>query len=252
MAESQTRESFMIYVINLFADKFGNQAILKGGMELRLLNCPRHTNDVDYTFIPYESKKDVLTLIKHTLEGIPGVDIEISINSKCIVCRLSREGVRIQVEINVSQECKSEELSTMDISKIHQQQGRIIRAMSLDTSLAFKLAAWNERRLIRDLYDIYFIVSLADIKPNIDILRSRLLEVVPAKGNKSKKRSMSIPEFIKEIEDQIKSLNQKSIDDELKDYLPQSQLPGLEYKIKISLSKIIEYLSQESQTDIRS
>lgn len=242
MTESSEREAFMIYVINLFADRFGNHAILKGGMELRLLNCPRHTNDVDYTFIPFDSKNDVRTILEGELKDLSGIDVDISLNSKCLVCRLSRQGVRVQVEINASLKCKSEELSTMEISKMHQQQGRIIRAMSLDTALAFKLAAWNERRLARDLYDIYFIDTLAGIHPDKEMLKERLLKVLPARGGKSKKKSMTLEDLAEEIEGQIQTLDQVLIESGLRDYLPHDYLPGLEYKIKISLGRIVEYI----------
>jgi predicted nucleotidyltransferase component of viral defense system len=242
MAESRDHEAFMIYIINLFADKFKNHAVLKGGMELRLLNCPRHTNDIDYTFVPFSSKKEVRALLQKELDGLEGIRAELSLNSKCLVCRLRREGVRIQVEINAARECKSEEMSTMDISKTHQQQGRIIRAMRLDAALAFKLAAWNERRIARDLYDIYFISTLADIRPDRAVLEERLSEVTPPKGVKGGKKSMTVEEFTAELEGQIKSMDVKALKKQLMDYLAPDHLPGLDYKIKVSLGSIVEYL----------
>jgi hypothetical protein len=39
-------EKLMIEVIHFLSDQFPNQAILKGGMELRLIDCPRYTNDL--------------------------------------------------------------------------------------------------------------------------------------------------------------------------------------------------------------
>jgi predicted nucleotidyltransferase component of viral defense system len=58
-AESRDTESRMVWIINQLADKFGNHAILKGGMELRLFDCPRYTNDLDYIFIPFASKNEI-------------------------------------------------------------------------------------------------------------------------------------------------------------------------------------------------
>ena len=33
---------------------------MRGGMVLRILGCERFTNDLDYVFVPYRSKKDVV------------------------------------------------------------------------------------------------------------------------------------------------------------------------------------------------
>lgn len=52
MTEIDDSEGLMVWLMNYLADTFGHSAILKGGMELRLLYCPRHTNDIDYVFIP--------------------------------------------------------------------------------------------------------------------------------------------------------------------------------------------------------
>jgi predicted nucleotidyltransferase component of viral defense system len=47
MIEVNDTLGLMVWLINFLADRFGNKAILKGGMELRLLDCPRYTNDID-------------------------------------------------------------------------------------------------------------------------------------------------------------------------------------------------------------
>ncbi|TFG65851.1 MAG: hypothetical protein E4H28_03325, partial [Gemmatimonadales bacterium] len=65
-------------------------------------------------------------------------------------------GIKTQIEVHVAAECETEELSTMALARANNQQGRIIRVMSLPVALAHKLAAWNERRLMRDLYDAWF------------------------------------------------------------------------------------------------
>ncbi len=37
------------------------------------------------------------------------------------------------------------------------QPSRVVRVMAPGAALAHKLAAWNERRLVRDLYDAWFL-----------------------------------------------------------------------------------------------
>ncbi len=47
-------DSVFVWLIHRISDEFEDHAILKGGMELRLLNCPRSTNDLDYIFVPQD------------------------------------------------------------------------------------------------------------------------------------------------------------------------------------------------------
>ena len=67
METFKSTEALLSWIIDFFAQKFGNSAILKGGMSLRLMHSPRYTNDVDYVFIPFDSKKDVKTLVEEAL-----------------------------------------------------------------------------------------------------------------------------------------------------------------------------------------
>ena len=64
MEKFKSTEELLAWIIDFFAISFGNSAILKGGMSLRLLHSPRFTNDVDYVFIPFDSKKDVKQIIE--------------------------------------------------------------------------------------------------------------------------------------------------------------------------------------------
>ena len=82
MIDVKTQQSLMVWLINYLADSFGNSAILKGGMELRLLDCPRFTNDIDFIFVPYSSKKDVSKIVLETLKKVPGLNMKIKIGLK--------------------------------------------------------------------------------------------------------------------------------------------------------------------------
>ena len=70
MDNIESDEALRIFIINHLAEKMGAHAILKGGMVLRLLESPRYTNDLDYIFVPFKSKKDIVDLIKSALEEI--------------------------------------------------------------------------------------------------------------------------------------------------------------------------------------
>ena len=60
-------ERLFLWVVHRFSELFGAQAILKGGMALRLLDCPRSTTDLDYIFVPFESKRDIESELRAAL-----------------------------------------------------------------------------------------------------------------------------------------------------------------------------------------
>jgi predicted nucleotidyltransferase component of viral defense system len=231
----------MVVIINQLADKFATNAILKGGMELRLLDCPRFTNDLDYVFVPYSSKKDIKDLICKALKEIPNLDVSYSVNSKCIRYLVKYDTIKVQIEINVALECKSQELTTASLARLKNQPSRIIRVMELSSALAHKLAAWNERGLIRDLFDAYYLAVILQVSPDKDLLRHRLAHTENRRGS-GKKTSMSLPVFIEKLKAEATRLSQKMIEAELRDYLTNYELPGLDKKIIAGIHKIIELL----------
>ena len=112
--------------------------------------------------------------------------------------------------------------------------------MEYTESLSHKLAAWNERRLLRDIYDIYYYYSILNITPNISVLKKRLKNVVSI-GKSKKKEEVSLFDFSRELKDYSNKLKQENLF-ELSDYLPQSELVGLHMKIKGALGEIVNIL----------
>jgi predicted nucleotidyltransferase component of viral defense system len=151
---SKSIEKLVVDLMHLLADTSPNQGILKGGMELRLLDCPRYTNDLDYVFIPFESKTDLSDLIANALKQIPGVTVQVLMHSTCIRYLIEKDTIKVQLEANVDKYCKSKALSTSSLASGNKLLPRIIHVMSFPVSLANKLTAWNERGLIRDLFDL--------------------------------------------------------------------------------------------------
>src|SRR3989338_2002492 len=159
MDNIESDEALRIFIINHLAEKMGAHAILKGGMVLRLLESPRYTNDLDYIFVPFKSKKDIVDLIKSALEEINcSVNFNLhSTSARFMVKFENKRGVfKTQIEANVDVACEAEAISTGDLAIHYNQLPRIVRVMKLNVALAHKLAAWNERNLIRDLYDAFF------------------------------------------------------------------------------------------------
>jgi predicted nucleotidyltransferase component of viral defense system len=239
-------EGLMVFIMELFAEKFGNHAILKGGMELRLLDCPRSTNDLDYVFVPYGSKNEIKKMILSALQKVPGLDVEHTVHSTCIRYIVARGTTRVQIEANAATDCKSEALSTASLANARNLQPQIIRVMSLDCALSHKLAAWNERRLIRDLYDASFMKNTLGVSPDMDTLRQRL-RFIHRRNTKNFKTEMSLADFIETLETAIGLLDQKSVEAELGDFFAPGQLPGLSMKIRVGIENILSFLKQQDE-----
>lgn len=256
MENIKSDEGLRIYIMGFLSDALGEHVILKGGMVLRLLNCPRYTNDLDYLFVPYKSKKQIPPLLEKALANVPGLIFEYrlhSTNAQFDVTLQNANGVyKTQIEINVADECASQPLSTGDIALSYDLDAHIIRVMRYDIMLAHKLAAWNERRLIRDLYDIYFIYKFLDELPDITTLKQRLEIIHYAKrvGSIQKPRKMELNEFLIILETEAKGLTEKAVENELRDYFNLGELVGMDKKIKIAILQLIEAMREkESQNE---
>jgi predicted nucleotidyltransferase component of viral defense system len=233
-------EALMVRLINLLADAFPGKAILKGGMELRLLNCPRFTNDLDYVFIPFASKKDIAGPVVDALRKDPALTIEHSMHSTCLRIIASTALARVQIELSVAQECKSQEITTADLARVYHLQGRVIRAMSLDVALAHKLAAWVERNLMRDLYDVYFMRELLGVLPDKMTLSHRLAKIKYQVARKRGPQSMTLPQFAQCLREYAQHIDLKMVHDGLADIIDKSELPGLDFKIRKAIIGIAE------------
>lgn len=232
----QKREEIMTTIMNLFSQTFREHAVLCGGMVLRLLECPRLTNDLDYTFIPYSSKKEIKESVIETLSKIPGADMSYTMNSKCLRVILSVDEVVVQVEAKVSKNCETEILTTSALAKLYGQTSSVVRVMSYSSSLSNKIAAWLERRLIRDLYDIHFFLNMG-VKPDNEILLKRIKRPQYSKLVKNKpERLKTVDNLFEFIKSEVINISQKDINSELSGLLEQDELIGLDMKIKAAIT----------------
>ncbi|MBI2082754.1 MAG: nucleotidyl transferase AbiEii/AbiGii toxin family protein [Deltaproteobacteria bacterium] len=248
----QSDEGLRLWIINHLSEKLGKHAILKGGMVLRLLNCPRYTNDLDYVFVPFRSKKEIGPLIDKAMADLKGARIEKRLHSTNVrydVVFTNASGTfRTHLEANVSDSCESEPISTADLAISNKQSPHIVRVMRFDIALANKLAAWNERELMRDLYDAYFLYRHLGKTPHLPTLRSRLQKINYARRvkNSSLPKSMTLPEFLARLEQNVRGLTDDSLHEELRDTLDQDQIAGLAHKMKVGLIQMIEGLLTET------
>lgn len=238
-----TADSAFVWLMHRISEAFGEHAILKGGMALKLLNCPRNTNDIDYVFVPYDSKKEIEARLNEILGEIPGAKISRSMNSKALKIIIHAAGITLQIEANVSRECKTIAMSTSSLAARAGQFGRIIRIMSLDVALSHKLAAWNERRLMRDIYDVYYLYQIIGETPDIPALLARLDKMESRLPRLKKLKSMDMKRFIDELASAALDLSEEAVRKELSPLLDERELAGLDKKLKLTLNKLAEFLA---------
>jgi len=231
MKNFRNTEELLAWVINFFADEFGNNAVIRGGMALRLLNSPRYTNDIDYVFVPFKSKNELKPLIEKKLSSVNGLEFKISMNSKVMVVNINYLSQSCQVEISAKNECESQAMSSSAVASPYGMPSKIVRIAELSVAFAHKIAAWNERELLRDLFDVYQYKAMLRVEPNLEILRQRLAKprnypnVNPAKNLTGLKEKMLTA---------AGSLSAQNIQ-ELKPLLPETELAGLNVRIAAAL-----------------
>lgn len=76
--------------------------------------------------------------------------------------------------------------------------------------------------------------------PDIDVLRQRLSKVASTPRNKNPK-SMTLQQLIAKLRKRLVSLNPEDIQD-LSDYIPSSNLLGLDTKIRVQLLQFCDAL----------
>ncbi|MFT5241338.1 MAG: putative nucleotidyltransferase component of viral defense system [Candidatus Promineifilaceae bacterium] len=233
-------QQLLARVLDLFAQRFDKKAVLRGGMVLRVLGSPRLTNDLDYVFIPYKSKKDIVEEIVTCLRSIEGADLDYSLNSKCLRVVLTVDQTTIQIEAKVAMDVETTTTSTRLFSSQFDLPPRIIHVVDTKVALANKMAAWNERRLVRDIYDTWFLLQM-NATPDTATLEQRLRK--PAYSRLVKKQDYfpgrTCNEFYDFIRANVAELSDEQIVDELSDYLPPEEATGLALLFRAALVKLV-------------
>jgi hypothetical protein len=238
-----TREGLLLWVIHRFAEEFEDRAVLEGGMSLRLLDSPRQTNDLDYVFAPFASKKIVAPAIERVLARLEGAAVRVSMHSTMLRCEVELDGVAIQIEISVSPRCQSVPVATSALAATQGVPSHIVRIMAPSVALAHKLAAWNERRLLRDLYDAYFWCARVRAVPDLQVLRLRLSKVRSRLPALRRRTRMTMEEFAAELEGALRELTDASISAEIGGLVEATELPGLALRIQAALRRLAEQLT---------
>jgi len=106
-------------------------------------------------------------------------------------------------------------------------------------ALANKLAAWNERRLVRDLYDIWFLLQMG-ITPDRETMAARLRKPDYSRLVKTADRfpGKTVEEFFEFVRNRAARLRDVQVQEELSDYLPSAEREGLAMQIRAALVKL--------------
>ena len=214
--------------MDVITERFKNRAILRGGMVLRILGSQRLTNDLDYIFIPYKSKNEIVQELLDSLKVFKDAEIKHYLNSKNLKIQLKINGITVQIEAKVGKEIKSIQVTTQLLAEQYDLPKRAILIVDHSISMANKLAAWNERRLSRDLYDIWFFVQM-NIQPDIPTLEKRLKKIEYSKNiNKTSYfNGKTIPEFYEFLRKEVSNKKETQIVEELSDYIERELLIGI-------------------------
>jgi len=232
-----TTDWLMIWIMHKFADEFREHALLKGGMELMLMSSERATNDLDYIFVPFKSKLDLEPSIDAILAELIGCDVQKSFHSKSGRYLIRYGRAHVQLEFNVAEFVPSTSLTTALLAKKVGVLPRAIRVMSPEVAFAHKLAAWNERRLLRDLYDAYFWYAIVKATPDLKVLDSRIAKIESRIPVLKKTKAMSRRDFAAELERAARNLTESAVADELGPLFASEQLEGL---LPVLRTKLVE------------
>lgn len=235
----EAEEQLLAQIVDLFATHFDRKAILRGGMVLRVLGSPRYTNDLDYVFVPYASKKDIVDQLLNCLSQLPEVQLKHSLNSKCLRIVVSNPSAMIQIEAKVARSMPVTTLSTRLLATKYGLPQRLISAMALSVALSHKLAAWNERRLMRDLYDVWFFLQM-NVLPDVATLEQRLSKPVYSRLVKAQDQfdGRGVSDFYDFIRDTVSTYTDQDVSCGLSEYLPKNEREGLLPLIQAALVKL--------------
>lgn len=222
-------EALLVRLLHHIGQELPVQGVVNGGLVLRLLDCPRRTNDLDLVLVPFGSKRDAAPKLRQVLEAFPCDQMDIATHSTAIRARVRQGTVVAQVEASVAEECPSIPMSTSSLASQHRELPRVVRVMRFEDALAHKLGAWMDRGLMRDLYDIFYWHGIQGVMPEPTVLATRLASVRSRKGPA---KSWSLERLRESLLQGVEGLTDDGLRSELQPVLPESELAGLATRIR--------------------
>jgi len=228
----------LLEVITRISHHFGPMAVLKGGMSLRIQGIDRSTQDADFCFQPSKSKKDFSKDLVNFMNEICDEPVHHSMDSKKLKIDAVYNRCKIVVEANAHKAFEPLAVTTKSIAKRYNLQSCVISVMPNSMAFANKLGAWLDRRLARDLYDIYTYLEVFRVKPDSTILEKRVIKPSYARQVKTRPQLTSIKEFTSFLKDECDKLSREDIEGELMAIIPPEDLDGLGIDIIRAIRKL--------------
>jgi len=246
MDNIRTQEDLQIWLIHFLGEKFPQNAILKGGMAMKLLlNCPRYTNDLDYIFVPFKSRKPVMKQLCEALSTMNFLIIAATrqhSNTFVIEVQTNTEPkVSTAIEFNVQLECNRIPVSTKRLASIIQMSSQLVNVTNPQEAMSHKIAAWLERDLMRDLYDMYFFVQSGFV-PDRKTLESRLSNINNLNKRRKLPKKMTLGDLAELLKERLANLTDDEIDS-LCAILPQDEVILLKTQLRPTLNRLAETLT---------
>ena len=233
-------EKALLVAIHQIAATFGPRAVLKGGMALRLQGIPRSTMDADFTFKPYKNKTSFSEQLVLVLNKICDQEVAHMSDSKKIQIRGQIQGVEILIEASAQDyDFDPEPINTTELSRRHNLPSAIISIMPNAMAFAHKCGAWYDRRLARDLYDLYIFYDILKTTPDREILLMRLQKPNFTKLVKIKPRLMNIDDFVNFLREESQKKGSLKIESELEGILEERERVGVGHRILTILQRMV-------------
>jgi predicted nucleotidyltransferase component of viral defense system len=230
----------LLMVIQAISAQFGPTAVLKGGMALRLQGIPRSTIDADFTFKPFKGKTPFTSDLITLMNKICDKKVTHSSDSKKLQIVGIVQGTEVLIEASAhAQDFDPEPLDTTSLSNQHDLSPSIISIMPNSMGFSNKLGAWYDRRLSRDLYDIYIYYEILRSKPDLEILLQRIHKPNFTKLIKNKPSLVSIDAFLNFVAKECSEKGNLKIENELEGVIEERERRGIGTKIITTIRRMV-------------
>ena len=228
----------LLTAIHAIAERFGPSAVVKGGMALRLQGIPRSTMDVDFCFQPYRHKtpftEELVLLMQDLCEG----DLSVHSDSKKLRIAGRLEGADIVVEASPHEAFEPDTLPTHVLARAVNLQPCVVSIMPNPMAFAHKLGTWLDRRLSRDLYDIYVFYDVLRSAPDAKILLNRIRHPNYAHGVKPQPHLDTIQAFLDFLRSECSKVGAAQIEEDLMGVVDERERAGIGGLIQTTIRRM--------------
>lgn len=232
------QEKALLEVIHHISSAFGPEAVLKGGMSLRMYGITRSTIDIDFCFQPHNRKRGFMEHLVRVTEEFFDASPVVTADSKKIQVLGKRNGVDIIIEASAHSGFEPETIATTAVARGVNLPPQLISVMPKSIAFAHKLGAWLDRRLARDLYDIHVYYAYLKATPDPEILDRRILKPAYVKSVRNRPVLTSKEEFLHFLVHEAERMDDQQLEEDLRGIVDERERLGIGMQILITLRKM--------------